>query len=352
MPWIALNLHLYCSHVFTLIVHYRSIKISKFSKGVSLHSHFTLDLGNIYFCCSNILFFVKSLLETVAKLSSLLGTATAAAAAKSLQSFPTLCDPIDGSPPGSPIPGILQARTLEWVAIAFSNAWKWKVKVKSFGHVRLLATPWTAAYQAPPSVGFSRQEYWSGVPSPSPGTATRLQVFQSFKHYSLKCLQCMQEFEGNENGFSIALFLVLIIYSCIKITLNLVVLKKPLLLLLLLIVLVVVFFTVLGIAWAQLDGCRLGYFLQLQSAGAEVIWKISLLRCLPLDVCCWLRPHLGLSPKGVHVVFLCGLNCLIPWHLGSKSKGPKRSREPDESLLGYSLGKLYSINFIALYSCA
>ena len=69
----------------------------------------------------------------------------AAAAAKSLQSCPTLCDPIDGSPPGSPVPGILQARTLEWVAISFSNAWKWKVKVKSLSHVRLLATPWTAA---------------------------------------------------------------------------------------------------------------------------------------------------------------------------------------------------------------
>jgi len=78
-------------------------------------------------------------------------------AAKSLQSCPTLCDPIDGSPPGSPIPGILQARTLEWVAISFSNAWKWKVKVKSLSRVRLLATPWTAAYQAPPSMGFSRQ---------------------------------------------------------------------------------------------------------------------------------------------------------------------------------------------------
>ena len=77
----------------------------------------------------------------------------AAAAAKSLQSCLTLCDPIDGSPPGSPIPGILQARTLEWVAISFSNAWKWKVKVKSLSHVRLLATPWTAAYQAPPSMG-------------------------------------------------------------------------------------------------------------------------------------------------------------------------------------------------------
>ena len=91
-----------------------------------------------------------------------------AAAAKSLQSCPTLCDPIDGSPPGSPVPGILQARTLEWVAISFSNAWKWKVKVKSLSHVRLLATPRTAAYQAPPSMGFSRQEYWSGMPLPSP----------------------------------------------------------------------------------------------------------------------------------------------------------------------------------------
>ena len=74
----------------------------------------------------------------------------AAAAAKLLQSCLTLCDPIDGSPPGSPVPGILQARTLEWVAISFSSAWKWKVKVKSLSHVWLLATPWTAAYQAPP----------------------------------------------------------------------------------------------------------------------------------------------------------------------------------------------------------
>ena len=73
-----------------------------------------------------------------------------AAAAKSLQSCPTLCNPIDGSPPGSPIPGILQARTLEWVAISFSNAWKWKVKVKSLSRVQLLATPWTAAHRAPP----------------------------------------------------------------------------------------------------------------------------------------------------------------------------------------------------------
>ena len=94
--------------------------------------------------------------------------AAAAAAAKSLQSCLTLCNPIDGSPPGSPVPRILQARTLEWVAISFSNAWKWKVKVKSFSRVRLLATPWTAAFQAPPSMGFSRQEYWSGLPLPSP----------------------------------------------------------------------------------------------------------------------------------------------------------------------------------------
>ena len=93
---------------------------------------------------------------------------TAAAAAKSLQSSPTLCDPGDGSPPGSPVPGILQARTLEWVAISFSNAWKWKVKVKLLSHVQLLATPWTAAHKAPPSMGFSKQEYWSGVPLPSP----------------------------------------------------------------------------------------------------------------------------------------------------------------------------------------
>ena len=88
----------------------------------------------------------------------------AAAAAKSLQSCPTLCDPTDGSTPGSPIPGILQARTLEWVAISFSNAWKWKVKVKLLSRVWLIATPWTAAYQAPQSMGFSRQGYWSVVP--------------------------------------------------------------------------------------------------------------------------------------------------------------------------------------------
>ena len=91
----------------------------------------------------------------------------AAAAAELLQSCPTLCDPTDGSPPGSPVPGLLQARTLEWVAISFSSAWKWKVKVKSLSRVWLFTTPWTAAHQAPPFMGFSRQEHWSGVPLPS-----------------------------------------------------------------------------------------------------------------------------------------------------------------------------------------
>ena len=102
--------------------------------------------------------------------------APAAAAAKSLQSCPTLCDPIEGSPPGSPVPGILQARTLEWVAISFSNAGKWKVKVKSLRRVWLLATPRTAAHQAPPSMGSSRQEYWSGVPLLSPDWAPTPQL--------------------------------------------------------------------------------------------------------------------------------------------------------------------------------
>ena len=85
-------------------------------------------------------------------------------AAKSRQSCLTLWNPTDGSPPGSPVPGILQARTLEWVAISFSNAWKWKVKGKSLSRVRLFATPWTAAYQGALSMGFSRRQYWSGVP--------------------------------------------------------------------------------------------------------------------------------------------------------------------------------------------
>ena len=112
-------------------------------------------------------FLVQIFTENITIGLLLLHTATAATA-KSLQSCPTLCDPRDGSPPGSPVPGILQARTLEWVAISFSNAWKWKVKVKSLSLVWLLVIPWTAAYQAPPSMGFSGQQSWSGVPSPSP----------------------------------------------------------------------------------------------------------------------------------------------------------------------------------------
>ena len=109
-----------------------------------------------------------------------------AAAAKLLQACPTLCDPIDGSPPGSPVPGILQARTLEWVAISFSNAWKWKVKVKSLSRVWLLATPWTVAYQAPPSMGFSRQEYWRGVPLPSPQNGKKhLQIIHLVRNWYL-----------------------------------------------------------------------------------------------------------------------------------------------------------------------
>ena len=99
-------------------------------------------------------------------IQSLCSSAAAAAAAKSLQLCLTLCDPMDCSLPGFSIHGILQARTLEWVAISFSNTWKWKVKVKSLSRVQILATPWTAAYQAPPSMGFSRQQYWSGVPLP------------------------------------------------------------------------------------------------------------------------------------------------------------------------------------------
>ena len=100
----------------------------------------------------------------------------AAAAAKSLQLCPTLCDLIDSSPPGSPVPAILQARTLEWVAISFSNAWKWKNKVKSLSRVWLLATPWTAAHQAPLSMGFSRQApalQVDSLPSEPPGKLIR-----------------------------------------------------------------------------------------------------------------------------------------------------------------------------------
>ena len=112
-------------------------------------------------------------------------SAAAAAAAKSLQSCPTLCDPIDRSPPGSLSLGFSRPRTLEWVAISFSNAWKWKVKVKSLSRVQLLATPWSAAYQAPLSMGFSRQEYWSGVPY---GIVLAWYILFSCSHQPSKCL--------------------------------------------------------------------------------------------------------------------------------------------------------------------
>ena len=92
-----------------------------------------------------------------------------------------LCNRIDSSPPGSVIPGILQARTVEWVAISFSNAWKWKVKVKSLSCFWLFKTPWTAAYQVPPSMGFARQAYWSGVPLPSPNIIATLYFYIVFK---------------------------------------------------------------------------------------------------------------------------------------------------------------------------
>ena len=109
-------------------------------------------------------FLYNGLIKYITKIQFSSFQLLAAATAKSLQLCLTLCDPIDGSPPGSPIPGILQAKTPEWVAISLSNAWKWKLKVKSLSCVRLSAIPWTAAYQAPLSMGFSRQEFWSGMP--------------------------------------------------------------------------------------------------------------------------------------------------------------------------------------------
>ena len=105
--------------------------------------------------------------------------AAAAAAAKLLQSCPT-ARPHRRQPTRLLRPGILQAKTLEWAAISFSNAWKWDVKVKSLSRVRLLPTPWTAAHQAPPSMGSSRQEYWSGVPSASPSERLDLTVLPRF----------------------------------------------------------------------------------------------------------------------------------------------------------------------------
>ena len=132
--------------------------------------------------------------EDTTKIIKTVAKPTAAAAAKSLQSCPTLCDLIDGSPPGSAIPGILQARTLEWIAISFSNAWKWKVKVKSLSRVLLLATPWTAAHQAPPAMGFSKQEHQSVVPLPSPAKPTRRRKYVLLIRYSwVECFTGKEE---------------------------------------------------------------------------------------------------------------------------------------------------------------
>ena len=126
----------------------------------------------------------------------------AAAAAKSLQSCPTLCNPIDGSPPGSPVPGILLARTLERVAISFSSAWKWKVKAKLLSRVWLFTTPWTAAHQTPPFMGFSRQENWSGLPLPSPtGQSKPCQLQEAtMSSDSETLLPAGEESKYNQNG--------------------------------------------------------------------------------------------------------------------------------------------------------
>ena len=141
------------SHVF-LVLCFKFVILDNISTALLANS---LNLSKFFCCCCH--FVLVSFWMVLVFFFAVV--------AKSLQSCLTLCNPIDSSPPVSPIPGILQARTLEWVAISFSNAWQWKVRVKSLSHVRLLATPWTAAHQAPPSMGFSRQEYWSGVPLPS-----------------------------------------------------------------------------------------------------------------------------------------------------------------------------------------
>ena len=138
------------------------IRIYTCDKTVYDHTTVEISLSSVYYTNFNFLDFII-FMKDVTTGGSLLKI-YAAAAAKSLQSCLTLWDPMDSSPPGSAAPGILQARTLGWVAISFSNSWKWKVKVKSLIRVRPSATPWTAAFQAPTSMGFSRQEYWSGMP--------------------------------------------------------------------------------------------------------------------------------------------------------------------------------------------
>ena len=166
----------------------RGMYILLFGDGDAIDVCWALDLQ----CCSSLISRLHSCLLVLSIIESgVLKLPTTAAAAKSLQSCPTLCDPIDGSPPGSPVPGILPARTPEWVAISFSNAWRWKVKVKSLSRVRPSATPWTAAHQAPPSMGFSRQEYWSGVPLPSPPNYYYYTI-----HFFFQFCQCCFVFWG------------------------------------------------------------------------------------------------------------------------------------------------------------
>jgi len=170
-PWVFLIYELFRSVLFSLKIFEAYIIIDfyliiYYQRTYSVWFHFFLII-NTSFMVQHVtcLVTISYTLEKIGYSALVRYTTTTT---KSLQSCPTLWDPTDRSPPGSPVPGILQARILEWVAISFSSAWKWKVKVKLLSRVQLLATPWTAAHQAPPSMGFSRQEYWSGVPLPSP----------------------------------------------------------------------------------------------------------------------------------------------------------------------------------------
>ena len=151
-PWISATLH------------WAALVPQKALRRIRINSWFALSS---YSCISKCGLWTSSI-EILSEMQGLRPQPRPAAAAKSLQLCPTLCDPIDSSSRGSPVLGILQARTVEWVAISSSNAWKWKVKLKLLSRVWLLVTPWTAAYQTSPSMGFSRQEYRSGVPLPSP----------------------------------------------------------------------------------------------------------------------------------------------------------------------------------------
>ena len=118
--------------------------------------------------------------------------------AKLLQSCLTLRDPMDYSLPGSSVPGIFQARVLEWVAIAFSRHILLLLLLRRFSHVRLCATPWTTAYQAPPSLGFSRQEHWGGLPFPSP-----MHESEKWSEVAQSCLTLSDPMDCSPPGSSI-----------------------------------------------------------------------------------------------------------------------------------------------------